>query len=46
MSKAIHELMSNNNVAASHRLAGNQEDFPIDEAVLDGRIFGSPTDLC
>ena len=46
MSKAIHELMNNENVAASHSLAGIQGDFPIDEAVIDGRTFGAPTDLC
>ncbi len=46
MSKAIHELMNNENVAASHSLAEIQGDFPIDEAVLDGRTFGSPTDPC
>ena len=46
MSKAIHELMNNENVAASHSLAGIQGTFPIDKAVLDGRTFGSPTNLC
>ena len=46
MSKAIHELRNNENVAASHSLAGIQGDFPIDEAVLDGRMFESPTELC
>lgn len=46
MSKAIHEPMNDENVAATHSLAGIQGDFPIDEAVLDGRTFGSPTDSC
>ncbi len=38
MSKAIHELLNNENVAASHSLAGIQGDFPMDEAVLEGRL--------
>lgn len=46
MSKAIHELMNNENVAASPSLAGIQGDFPMDEAVLDGRTLRSPTDPC
>lgn len=37
MSKAIHELLNNENVAASHNLTGIQGDFPMDEAVLEGR---------
>ena len=45
MSKAIHELMNDGNVAPTHRLAGIQGNFPIDEAVLDGKTYGSPTDL-
>ena len=46
MSKAIHELMNNENVAASHSFAGIRGHFPIHEAVLDGRTCRSPTDLC
>jgi len=37
MSKAIHELLNNEGVASSHSLAGIQGDFPMDEAVLEGR---------
>ena len=36
MSKAVHELLSNKDVAASHGLAGIQGDFPMDEAVVEG----------
>ena len=45
MSKAIHEPMNNEHVAASPSLAGIQGNFPIDEAVLDGRTFQPLTDL-
>lgn len=37
MSKAIHELLNNEDAAAGHRLAGIKGDFPMDEAVLEGR---------
>lgn len=37
MSKAIHELLNNENVAASHSIGGNQGNFPMDEAVVEGR---------
>ena len=45
MSKAIHELMNNENAAATHSLAGIQGNFPIDEAVLEGKTFESHTGL-
>ncbi|KAK0512600.1 hypothetical protein JMJ35_004617 [Cladonia borealis] len=41
MSKTVHELMNNENVAASHSLTGIQGDFPIDEAVLDAMPKGT-----
>ena len=37
MSNAIRELLNNSNVAASYRPAGIQGNFPVDEAVLEGR---------
>lgn len=36
MSKEIHELLNNENIAAGH-LAGVKGDFPMDEAVIGGR---------
>ncbi|KAL9607801.1 MAG: hypothetical protein Q9167_007319 [Letrouitia subvulpina] len=41
MSKAVHELLSNSDVAASHSLAGIQGDFPMDEAVLEAMPEGT-----
>lgn len=37
MSKAIHELLSNENVPADHSVSGDQGKFPMDEAVVEGR---------
>lgn len=39
MSKAIHELLNNENVAAGYSLAGVKGDFPMDEAVLELYVF-------
>lgn len=36
MSKAIHELLNNGEVAANHSLAGIKGGFPMDEAVVEG----------
>ena len=36
MSKAIHELLNNEDVAASHGISGVQGGFPLDEAVIEG----------
>ena len=38
MSKAIHNLLNNERVTAAHSLQGIQGDFPLDEAVLEGRL--------
>lgn len=38
MSKAIHELLSNENVAASHSLTGIKIGYPMNEAVLEGGL--------
>lgn len=42
MSKAIHALLNNEGVAASHSLEGIQGDFPFDEAVLEGMLCRIP----
>lgn len=36
MSKAIHELINNQNAAAGHSINGSQGNFPLDEAVFEG----------
>ena len=45
MSKAIHELLNNDQVAASHGLSGIQGGFPMDEAVLEGNNTGGEVNL-
>ena len=42
MSKAIHALLNNDGVAASHSLEGVQGDFPFDEAVQEGNLPQNP----
>ena len=47
MSKAIHELFRNDNVAASDQLGGILGNFPMDGAVLEGGALASlPSIVC
>ena len=45
MSKAIHALLNNESVAASHSLEGIQGNFPFDEAVLEGSLSKTPKSI-